>query len=780
MKIPSRSGRLCTNPMILGFVLHIHSSRSDSISMTPGGWSSIAYTLSKARQAGGLRAMYKALRSRNTCKTCAVGMGGQQGGMVNEAGEFPEFCKKSVQAMAADLQTPIPKSFWDEWPLDRLASLSPRQLEYCGRLSQPVIREAGGDRYRVISWHEAMQLASQALAKTNPDRSFFYFSGRSSSEAAFLLHVGARLYGTNNINNCSYYCHQASGVGLSSVTGSGTATVVLEDLSKADTVILIGANPASNHPRLMKSLMNVRRRGGQVIVVNPIREAGLERFSIPSDVRSLFFGSAIASHVVQPHIGGDAAMLVGMAKNLIESRRMDLDFLESSTTGFEGFCEYVTNTSWQDIEAGSGLFQSEIEELCDRYVSGRRVIFAWAMGVTHHQHGTATVQLIAAVAMLRGMLGRPGCGLMPIRGHSNVQGIGSIGATPRLKAAILDGLTERFSLVLPSTEGLDTMGCMQRASEGAIDVAFHLGGNLFGSNPASEWAARALSGIPWQISLSTTLNTGHARAVSQNHLILPVLARDEEPEPTTQESMFNFVRLSDGGAPRFEGARSELDVIADLFGLILKQRQASEPIDPAAASTGESGSDTGPDPLSALDWGQVRSTRDLRRMMASVVPGWDALADLDAGGPEFQIKGRTFHEPRFATPDGRAHFHVPTLPESKQFPAHQFRLMTIRSEGQFNTVVYEDEDIFRGVEGRDVILLHPDDLTTHGLSAGDRVTVQGPGGRMPHQRIASFDRIRPGNAAMYFPEANVLLDARVDPASRTPAFKGACISIEPS
>ncbi len=730
--------------------------------MTPGGWPSIAYTISRARQSGGLRKMFKALRSRNTCKTCAVGMGGQRGGMVNEAGEFPEFCKKSVQAMAADLQAPIRESFWHEWSLDRLASLSPRQLEHSGRLSQPVLREAGSTHYRVISWHDALQYAATALAKAHPDRSFFYFSGRSSSEAAFLLHVGARLYGTNNINNCSYYCHQASGVGLSSVTGSGTATVVLEDLNKTDTVILIGANPASNHPRLMKSLMNVRRRGGQVIVVNPIRETGLERFSIPSDVRSLLFGSDIASHIVQPHIGGDAAMLVGMAKNLIETQRTDQDFLDRSTTGFGAFAEYVASTSWEKIEAGSGLTRSDIENLCDRYVNGKRVIFAWAMGVTHHQHGTVTVQLIAAIAMLRGMIGRPGSGLMPIRGHSNVQGIGSIGATPRLKKAILDGLISRYNLTLPETDGLDTMACMQRAAQGEMDVAFHLGGNLFGSNPSAEWAAGALSSIPWQISLSTTLNTGHVQAVSQNHLILPVLARDEEPEPTTQESMFNFVRLSDGGAPRFEGPRSEVDVVADLFGLILKERQSSHETDP----------------LRALDWGQIRSTRDLRRMIASVVPGWGALADLDAGGPEFQISGRTFHEPRFATSDGRARFHIPDLPQITHTPG-EYRLMTLRSEGQFNTVVYEEEDIFRGVDRRDVVLLNPEDLETHHLNAGDRVTVSGPGGRMPHQCIVPFDRIRPGNAAMYFPEANVLLDDRVDPASRTPAFKGAKITIEP-
>ena len=726
--------------------------------MTPGGWASIAYTFRKARQSGGFRSMFRALRSRNACKTCAVGMGGQKGGMVNEAGEFPEFCKKSVQAMAADLQNPIPDSFWGDMPLNRMASMTPLQLEHAGRLAYPVLREEGSDRYRQIDWDDAMERAASVLAETVPDRSFFYFSGRSSSEAAFLLHIGARLFGTNNVNNCSYYCHQASGVGLSSVTGSGTATVVLEDLDKADTVILIGANPASNHPRLMKSLLGVRRRGGQVIVVNPIREQGLKRFSVPSDPRSLVFGSDIASLMVQPHIGGDAAMLIGVAKALFESGATDPEFIENHTTGFDAFHDSVQAISWDDIESDSGLCRNDIEDLTRRYVGGNRVIFAWAMGITHQGHGTATVQLIAAVAMLRGMLGKPGCGLMPIRGHSNVQGIGSIGATPRLKQAIMDGLSTKYDLRLPTTEGLDTMACMMRAEQGGMDVALHLGGNLFGSNPAAEWAADTLSSIPWQITLNTTLNTGHARAVSPNHLILPVLARDEEPQPTSQESMFNYVRLSEGGKRRFDGPRSEVEIISELFGRVRSKKM-------------------GTDPLGAIDWSTISNTAGLRRMISDVVPGWKALAGLDEGGPEFQIEGRTFHQPRFGTPDGKARFHVPSLPENRSVGKEAFRLMTIRSEGQFNTVVYEEDDIFRNVQGRDVVLLHPEDVFRRGWSSDQRVTVSGPGGRMPHQRVVPFDRIRPGNAAMYFPEANVLLDQRQDPLSKTPSFKGSTITI---
>lgn len=293
----------------------------------PGGWASIAYTFKKARQAGGVWAMFKAMRTKNACKTCAVGMGGQAGGMVNETGHYPEFCKKSIQAMAADMQPAIDTSFWDQYPIRRLQQASPLQLEAFGRLAHPVRYTKGNDSYETISWQDALTSIAQKLTSTDPNRSFFYFSGRSSNEAGFLLQLFARLYGTNHVNNCSFYCHQASGVGLQSVIGSGTATVVLSDLDKTDLVFLIGANPASNHPRLMKSFMQIRRRGGNVVVINPIREPGLESFSVPSDARSLLFGSKVASHMVQPHIGGDLALLTGIAKWLIESEEIEAAFV---------------------------------------------------------------------------------------------------------------------------------------------------------------------------------------------------------------------------------------------------------------------------------------------------------------------------------------------------------------------------------------------------------------------------------------------------------------------
>ncbi len=299
-----------------------------------GGWPAVWYTWRKARQAGGILKLWRAMRSKNACKTCALGMGGQRGGMVNELGHFPEVCKKSLQAMVADMQGAIRTDFWQQYSPRELQQLSPRELEACGRLVEPVVYTAETGRYMPITWHDALDRIVAKLRAITPDETFWYFSGRSSNEAGFLLQLFARLYGTNNVNNCSYYCHQASGVGLASVTGSGTATIELEDLEHADLVFLIGGNPASNHPRLIRTLMQVRRRGGEVIVINPIVETGLVRFNVPSDVRSLLFGTKIASCYVQPHIGGDLALLTGVAKCIVEYKAHDESFLNDHCQGW--------------------------------------------------------------------------------------------------------------------------------------------------------------------------------------------------------------------------------------------------------------------------------------------------------------------------------------------------------------------------------------------------------------------------------------------------------------
>ena len=697
--------------------------------------------------------MYKALRSRNACKTCALGMGGQRGGMVNETGRFPEVCKKSIQAMAADMRGRIHQHFFDDFSLEKLRGLTSRQLEAAGRLTQPLYAGPLDGHYRIIEWDEALSRIATKLKQTLPAESFFYSSGRSSNEAGFLLQLAARLYGTNNVNNCSYYCHQASGVGLSSVTGSGTATITLEDIDQADLIVLIGANPSSNHPRLMRNLVELRRRGGKVIVINPLREIGLVRFKVPSDVRSLLFGSKIADIYVQPNIGGDIAFLAAVARLILDQNAVDESFVNNHCDDWDAFHAHLSAASLDDLIARSGVDRVTIEQAADLYAASRQTIFCWAMGVTHHVHGVENVQMIANLAMMRGMLGRPGRGLLPLRGHSNVQGVGSMGVTPALKDAVFERLQQTFDVQLPTAKGLDTLGCMLAADADRMKIATCLGGNLYGSNPDSQFAARAMSKIDTVVYLSTTLNTGHAWGRGKETIILPVLARDEEKQATTQESMFNYVRLSDGGAARFEGPRSEVEVIADLAERIFD------------------------DTNKAIDFSSMRQHGNVRAAIAKIIPGYEEIAAIDATKHEFHIAGRTFHEPSFATSTGRAKFHTVDIPETQATNDGELRLMTVRSEGQFNTVVYEEQDIYRGQERRDVIMLNESDRARLGFDLDQAVTVRSDCGSLSNLLVRTVD-IPPGNAVMYYPEANVLIPKSADPKSRTPSFKNTVVRVE--
>ena len=716
-----------------------------------GGWPAIRYTLQKAKEVGGVRKLWTAMRSKNACKTCALGMGGQRGGMVNEAGSFPEVCKKSLQAMVADMQGAIRPEFWKQYSLQDLQALTPRELENCGRLVDPVICDRATGHYQPITWDAAFERMAAKLKEISPDESFWYFSGRSSNEAGFLLQLFARMYGTNNVNNCSYYCHQASGVGLTSSVGSGTATLVLDDVEHADLVFLIGGNPASNHPRLMTTLKNIRRKQGEVIVVNPVVETGLVSFKVPSDPVSLMFGTKIATQYVQPHIGGDLALLSGIAKRVVELGAHDAQFLEAHCDDGEAWLAHLKSLPWDEITRKSGVSKEEIDRIADTYAKAKNVVFSWTMGITHHANGVENVQAIANLALLRGMVGRPKAGLMPIRGHSNVQGIGSVGVTPKLKDAIFENLEREYHVGLTTTPGMDTLACMEESAAGKMKLGFCLGGNLYGSNPDSEFAAMAMSKLDLVVYMSTTLNTGHAFGVGKETLILPVLARDEEPQPTTQESMFNFVRLSDGGPRRHTGPLSEIEVIAKLANSVL---------------------DDGP-----IEWQSMEDTGKIREAIGKVVPGWESISSIADTKTEFQIGGRTFHTPSFPTPSGKAQLHVHDLPELNG--AHnEFRLMTVRSEGQFNTVVYEEHDLYRGQDRRDIILINPSDAQRLSFKHDQRVTVRSETAKLTNILVREFDEIKAGNALMYFPEANRLVSRAVDPQSRTPAFKGVLVTIE--
>ena len=721
------------------------------MSPTVSGFSSIVSSLKTARTVG-YRKFFNAVRSRNTCKTCALGMGGQKGGMVNEAGSFPEICKKSIQAQLTDIQDPIPEKLFEENTIAQFKAMRPIDLERLGRLNTPLWNTGGNDRYMPISWQEALPRLTRTLKQADPDRTFFYSSGRSSNEAGFLLQLFVRAYGTNNINNCSYYCHQASGVGLSATIGSGTATVVLEDLKNADMIWVIGANPSSNHPRLMTELLRCRRRGGKVIVINPLREPGLMKFNVPSDWRSMLMNdNQIASEYVQPHIGGDIALLKGIAKVVLESKYTNQKFIENYTKGFEAYSQDIRTTPWADIEQSCGVERSRITELAEQYAQAENVVFCWSMGITQHIHGVENVESIVNLALLMGMVGRKNAGLLPLRGHSNVQGMGSMGVTPALKKTMLENLEQKLGVHYPQSPGMDTLQCLESAQDGEIDFAFLMGGNLYAASPDAVFADKALGNIPFKVFLTTTLNEGHFSGKGQNTLILPVAARDEEEQPTTQESMFNFVRMSDGGQVRLDNVRSEVEIIAAIAEDVVGNEK--------------------------VDFSDLKNHRHIRDAIGGIIPGFGKIKALDEIRKEFQIEGRTFHQPGFATADKKALFTTVNIPKSNGEKG-QFRMASIRSEGQFNTIIYEEYDSYRKVNHRWTVLMNTNDMAALRLKEGDKVTIENDIGSMEGVAVKGFD-IPPGNVATYFPESNVLISAQSDRRSRTPGFKSTMVTIAP-
>ena len=661
-----------------------------------GGWAAIGYTIAKSFKAwGGPAAFWRHMASRNACKTCAVGMGGQGGGMRNEIGHFPEFCKKSVQATAADMQPPIAADFFDRFSVEQLSQFTPRELENLGRLAYPVVRTAGATRYQRVGWDEAFDRIADQLRRTDPRRSFFYSSGRSSNEAAFLLQWLARVYGTNNVNNCSYYCHQASGVGLAMSIGSGTATVTLEDLKYADFAMVIGANPASNHPRLITELVKLRERGGRVVIVNPLRETGLDRFKVPSMPRSLLFGSKVNDVYVQPRIGGDVAFLKGILKVLIEEETVNREFIADHTAGFEELRSQLGSESLEDLARNAGVERDVIVQIARMYGSSKNAIFMWAMGITHHEHGVDNVLAIANLALGRGMVGRPHAGLMPIRGHSNVQGIGSVGFSPEMKSGFLKAMEEFYGLKPPAEKGLDSMNSIHAAHREEIDFALLMGGNFYSANPDTRYSSEAFSRIRTLVHISTKLNKGHVNITPVREgaevFILPTCVRDEEVQSTTQESLFNFVRLSQGGMKRpSKELKSEVEIITSIGARLLP-------------------------PDGPIDFRKMRSHDEIRAVMSRTVPGYSKVGTIGKTGVEFHVDGRVRHEPTFSLPGSRARFQPVGTPDDTLQP-DELRLMTIRSEGQFNTVVYEEHDRYRNQPSRDVILMNEADIKARGLS----------------------------------------------------------------
>jgi molybdopterin-dependent oxidoreductase alpha subunit len=695
-----------------------------------------------------------AVRSKNTCKACAFGTGGQRGGLHNEYSKRIEICNKNIQAQLSDIRDPIPREIFEQNTIDELRELSGKQLEDLGRLATPLYKEAGADSYKVISYEESFRLIASKMLQANPQKSFFYASGRSSNEAAFILQLFARLFGSNHINNCSYYCHQASGVGLSSSIGTGTATIRYQDLHLADTIFVFGANPASNHPRFVKILLECRQRGGKVIVVNPAREAGLLRFASPSNFKSMISGGGeVASHYFQPNVGGDVALISGVMKALIEQDAVSHDFIEQHCLDYESYRKHIEKLDWTDIYRESGLEEKDILLLADLYAQSERTVLAWGMGLTHHHNGTDNVESIANLALVRGMIGGSGKGLLPLRGHSNVQGVGSMGFTPKLKASLFSAIEKEYGVSLPDHEGMDTLSCVQSAAKGEIDFALLLGGNLYSANPDSSFSAKALDEIPFKVMINSTLNQTHIHGVDGENLVLPIKVRDEESQATTQESMFSYVRMSNGGFDRIEGLQSEVNIISNI---------ACQVID-----------------TETFDFSQFNKHQSIRKAISKLVPGFESMAALDKSKQEFHIEGRYLQHPVFDTASGKAEFRIPQNTDwnrKTDSGISEFTLTSVRSEGQFNTIIYSEEDVYRNQKNREVLFMNPQDITDLELKNGDRIQVSNATGTMNNLKLVEYPISR-GNVMCYFPEANVLVPQSADHRSRTPSFKSVAVQI---
>jgi molybdopterin-dependent oxidoreductase alpha subunit len=685
-----------------------------------------------------------------------------------------EFCENGAKAVAHEATTRrVTRDFFAQWPIARLAVQSDHWLEQQGRLTEPMWREAGGDRYRPISWDDAFARVGAALrALPTPDRAVFYTSGRTSNEAAFLYQLFVRELGTNNLPDCSHLCHESSGVALAEVIGVGKGTVSLEDFARAGAIFVIGQNPGTNHPRMLAALQAAKRAGCRIVAINPLKERGLVRFAHPQEPLSLLRGGTPMADLYLPvRIGGDVALLKAIAKEVLGAeerspgRVLDWPFLRQRTDGFEAWREDLARYDMHTLAAESGVEPGAIEAAARIYAEADGVIACWAMGLTQHRHAVANVQEIVNLLLLRGNIGRPGAGPCPVRGHSNVQGDRTVGITERPKAAFLDRLAAEFGFEPPRRPGLNTVSAIRAMAEGRVDVFVALGGNFAAATPDSEATHTALSRCGLTVQIATTLNRSHV-VTGREALLLPCLGRTEADTQAcgaqfvTVEDSMSVVHRSQGRLPPASPhLRSEAAIVAGLARATLEDR-------------------------SAVPWEDLVADYDrIRERIERVVPGFDDYNRRVRRTDGFVLPSGA-RTRAFETPSGRAGFRIHPLPDTSLAPGH-FRLTTIRSHDQFNTTVYSQDDRYRGIRGdRRVVLLHPDDVKEAGLSAGQRVDLvshfRGQTRRVRAFQVVPYDVPR-RCAAAYFPEANPLvpLESHAE-RSYTPTYKSIDISIEPA
>ncbi|MGW4916026.1 FdhF/YdeP family oxidoreductase [Streptomyces albidoflavus] len=686
-----------------------------------------------------------------------------------------EYCENGGKHIADEATSRrVTAGFFREHSIAELDAKSDYWLNQQGRLTEPMVKRPGATHYEPVGWDEAFGiLADELRSLASPDEALFYTSGRLNNEAAFLLQLFARAYGTNNLPDCSNMCHESSGSALGETLGIGKGSVSLDDIHEADLVFVVGQNPGTNHPRMLSALEETKRNGGRVVAVNTLPEAGLMRFKHPQKARGVIGrGTEIADQFLHIRAGGDLALFQALNLLLLEAEDeapgtvLDHAFIASDTTGFEAFAEHARKTRWEGVLEATGLTREEIEEVHRRVLAGRKVIVCWAMGLTQQKHGVPSIREIVNFLLLRGSIGRPGAGVCPVRGHSNVQGDRTMGVWERMPQEFLDALGREFSFTPPAHHGLDAVDSIRAMRDGRASFFLGVAGNFVRATPDSEVTEAALRRCRLTAQISTKLNRSHT-VCGETALILPTLGRSDRDVQEgglqfyTVEDSMSEVHASRGRlAPASPHLLSEVAIISRLA----RRTLGDEP---------------------AIPWEEFeRDYGTIRDRISRVVPGFEEFnARVDRPGG-FTLPNPV-NEGVYPTPSGKAVFTRNEFTMLRAPEGHLI-LQTLRSHDQWNTVPYAMNDRYRGIHNaRRVVLVNPADLAALGLADRDLVDLvgvweDGRERRAPAFRVVSYPT-SPGSAAAYYPETNVLvpLDSVAD-ISNCPTSKGVVVRLEPT
>jgi len=689
-----------------------------------------------------------------------------------------EFCENGAKAVAEEAtRRVVTPEFFARHPVAELESRPEYWLSQQGRLTHPMVLRPGERHYRPISWADAHALIADHLNTLgSPDEALFYTSGRTSNEAAFLYQLMVRSFGTNNLPDCSNMCHESSGTALVESIGVGKGSVTVEDVVAADLIIIAGQNPGTNHPRMLGVLEKAKANGAAIIAVNPLPEAGLIRFKDPQTVRGVAGqGVPIADEFVQIRLGGDMALFRALARLLLEADDrapgtvLDREFIDAHCHGFDEYASLARGTDLDTALAATGITAEQLKRVAGMLAASRRTVVCWAMGLTQHNHAVASIAEITNVLLLRGMIGKPGAGVCPVRGHSNVQGDRTMGISEKAPDEFLTALESRFGITTSRRHGYDTVNAIRAMRDGRASVFIGMGGNFASATPDTEVTEAALRDCALTVQVSTKLNRSHL-VHGRTALILPTLGRTDRDivngrkQVVSVEDSMSMVHLSRGSLPPpGSEVRSEVSIICQLARAVL-----------------------GPD--HPVAWERFAADYDtIRDEIAAVVPGC-ADFNLKVREPDgFQLP----HPPRdsreFPTATGKANFATYPL-QWVPVPSGRLVLQTLRSHDQYNTTIYGLDDRYRGISGgRRVVFVNPADIAALGLEPGSRVTLISEfadvDGAVQERRAEGF-LVVPyptpvGNAAAYYPETNTLVPLdHVAAQSNTPASKAIIIRLE--